>query len=83
MPPRGRAWAFEPPLLVLAFEVSSYLHQRETLATPQATGLMLEAGCRLVSHHPPRPPYDSILDQAFASAGLTCRRLGGWSGRPI
>jgi predicted nuclease of restriction endonuclease-like RecB superfamily len=35
-------------------------------ATPQGTRFSLEAGCGVVSHYPPGPPYHSILEQAFA-----------------
>ena len=32
----------------------------------QGSRFTLEAGCGLMSHYPPGPPYDSILEQAFA-----------------
>jgi uncharacterized protein len=40
--------------------------RQQPSATPQGTRFTLEAGCGLVSHYPPGPPYDSMLERAFA-----------------
>lgn len=36
-------------------------------STPKEARFTLDADCGLVSHYPPGPPYDSIVEQAFAA----------------
>ena len=40
--------------------------RQQSSAITQGTRFTLEAGCGLVSHYPPGPPYDSMLERAFS-----------------
>jgi hypothetical protein len=57
-----------PALLhVTRWHLTAMLVPRQGMSSiPQGTRFTLQAGCGLVSHYPPGPPYDSILEQAFA-----------------
>jgi predicted nuclease of restriction endonuclease-like RecB superfamily len=55
-------------LHVKRWELTAYLVPRSGMTpVPQPHRYRISSNCRLVSHYPPGKPFDSMLEQAFAS----------------